>query len=166
MNNTIFDTCPYQPIHTKEWLERYLKRNFKKKKYNQFYWWRGFSPKKSTLHKYQPIEKKIENGDYDMLSYKYEAELVEHKLRETWNETYPDLEKFLERSTMDIARRKRLLEDFEKSENDIIHRLLKDLSDKFGKDKGVIMRDIENSKRSTLYYVYKELKRKYEKVKS
>jgi len=160
------DTCPYQPIHGKEWLEKYLKRNFNSKKYNQFYWWRGYSPKTETKPKQSSVLVKIKNGDFNILSYKYEAELVEHKLRKTWGESYPDLEKFLEKSSMDMARRKRLLEDVEKSEISIIQSLLCDLSDEFGKDKEIIMLDVQNSNRSTLYHVYKELKRKYAKTKN
>lgn len=164
MSYSKLDNCPYQPIHTVEWLEKYLKKNYKKISYNQFRWWRSYKPRKKELHRNKPVLEKIQNGDYDMLSYKYEAELVEHKLRKTWKETYPELEKFLEKSSVDIARRKRLMEDFDKTETDIINTLLKDLSDKFGVDRETIRLDIENSKKSSLYYIYNELKRKYETV--
>lgn len=161
MSYTSINNCPYQPIHTVEWLENYLKKNYRKVSYNQFRWWRSYKTKKKELHRNKPVIEKIQNGDYDMLSYKYEAELVEHKLRETWNKTYPDLEKFLEKSSVDIARRKRLLEDFNKTETDIINTLLKDLSNKLGVDTEIIRTDIENSTKSSLYNIYNELFRKY-----
>lgn len=35
---------------------------------NKFYWWRRF-PIHKDLHKYQPLQNKIDNGDFDYTPY-------------------------------------------------------------------------------------------------
>lgn len=47
-----------------------------------------------------------------------EAELVEHRMNQTYIECHPDSAKFIEKSSLDRARRKRLLTDFEKDESE------------------------------------------------
>jgi hypothetical protein len=111
-----YDHCPFKPLHTEEWLNAFFKKNFYKMPYNRFMWWKSYTPKNKPLPNTASFEAKVKNGDFDLSPYKFEAELVEHRLRKKWFE-YPDTAEFLEAARMDIARRKRLLEDHEKDEN-------------------------------------------------
>ena len=156
-----FDTCPWKPKLEEAYLQEFLEKNFKPKNYNQFKWWRQWSPKKKPLSKYCSTERKIKNGDYDELSYKYEAQLLEHKLRRCFLRNYDDQVKYLEKSSIDIARRKKLLEDYEKSEKERLETLYTDLSIEFNISALQVQRDIISSKKKSLYKVYKELSKKY-----
>ena len=111
-----YDHCPFKPLHTEEWLNAFFKKNFYKMPYNRFMWWKSYTPKNKPLPNTASFEAKVKNGDFDLSPYKFEAELVEHRLRKKWFE-YKDTAEFLEVARMDIARRKRLLEDHEKDEN-------------------------------------------------
>ena len=110
-----YDHCPFKPLHTEEWLEKYFKKNFYKMPYNRFMWWKSYTPKNKPLPTTASFEAKVKNGDFDLSPYKFEAELVEHRLRKKWFE-FRDTAEFLEAAAVDIARRKRLLEDHEKDE--------------------------------------------------
>ena len=112
-----YDTCPFKPLHTEEWLEKFFKKNFYKMPYNRFMWWKSYTPRTKPLPNSASFEEKIKNGDFDISPYGFEAELVEHRLRKKWFKHYPETTEFLEDARMDIARRKRLLEDHEKDEN-------------------------------------------------
>lgn len=107
---------PYSPYNSVEDIESYLSENYNKLNYNQFMWWRGFTPKTKPLHKRNTLKEKILNGDFDTASYKMEAELVEHRMNKIFQECHPDTPKFVEKTSLDRARRKRLLADFEKDE--------------------------------------------------
>jgi len=151
--------CPYEPQHDKEWLENYLRRNFRKKTYTPFHWWRSYKPKRKPKPPRSTTLEKIENGDFDPASYKYEIELIEHKLCEGWNKHYPDIAQFLENYSIDLARVKRLKEDLEKDERDKLNHLYKCLKDEFGWDREKCEDMIINSTKKTLRSVYKEFQK-------
>ena len=93
-------------------------------KYNQFYWWRRFKMRE-TLHPYKPLYDKIKNGDYEMSDYqyqaKYELELMEEKLA-----TIPNPEDRHEQRGLCMERYRRLMNDLEKDEANIMKALRKD----------------------------------------
>ena len=125
-----YDHCPYKPLHTEEWLNTYFKKNFNTMSYNRFMWWRKFTSKKKPLTNTASFQAKVMNGDFDLSPFKFEAELVEHRLREKWHQ-YPDSAEFLEAARMDIARRKRLLEDHEKDEKSKLDTFFKGMAKSF-----------------------------------
>ena len=107
---------PYSPTHSLQWLEEYFSKNYFKKPYDRFMWWRSYVPKNKPLHNRALLKDKILNGDYDFGSFKFEAEYVEHRLNEKYVKLFNDQGRFVEEASLDRARRKRLLEDFEKDE--------------------------------------------------
>ena len=126
------DLCPYQPIHTEEWLEAFFAKNYFKKPYDRFMWWRSYTPKtKPLLGKASPLQR-IQNGDFDPAPYKFEAEVVEHRLRKKWFELRGDWQKFLEVCAVDLARRKRLLDDQAKEEKKRLDGFFKVMKNLFG----------------------------------
>jgi len=156
-----YDTCPFKPLHTEEWLEKFFKKNFYKMPYNKFMWWKSYTPKNKPLPGTASFEAKVKNGDYDLSPYSFEAEIVEHRLRKKWFE-YPDTAEFLEVARMDIARRKRLLEDDEKDENKKLDSFFKAASKAFNVDKIEIDTLIDSFDGETIVDFYNFLMKKLE----
>lgn len=100
--------------------EKLLKEFSKLQKinYNQFRWWRSYQTKNKPLDKRQPLRDRILNGDFDFSHYWFQAAWVEHDLNDLQIECKDDSGLFVEKGRMMRARRKRLLEDFEKDEHE------------------------------------------------
>ena len=156
-----YDTCPYKPIHTEEWLLKFFKKNYNKMSYNRFMWWKSYTPKTKPLALSASFHAKVMNGDFDLSSHKFEAELVEHRLRKTWFK-YPDSVEFIEAARMDIARRKRLLEDHEKDENKKLDSFFKAASRAFNVNKSEIDKLIDSFDGETIVDFYNFLQKKLE----
>ena len=107
---------PYSPIHSQGWLERYLKKNYYTKKYDRFMWWRSFTPRNSPLSNRHPLRDRIINGDFDLGSFVFEIELVEHRINEKFQKLGHDYVQYVEAVSLDRARIKRLKEDRDKDE--------------------------------------------------
>lgn len=110
-------TAPYKPVHTREELEKYFKQHMYKKTYDRFSWWRMYTPKNNALPKRSPLIDKVLNGDYEFSHYKLQAEWVEHDLNDLHEMYYPDVARYVEEASVQIARRKRLMEDHWKEED-------------------------------------------------
>jgi DNA anti-recombination protein RmuC len=82
-----------------------------------------------------PLIDKILNGDFDYPHYKLQAELVEHELNELAQRCGGNNEMFGEKSSLMRTRRKRLLDDFEKEENDKLKRIFKEFEKNFALSK-------------------------------
>ena len=107
---------PYKPSHSKMWLTKFFKKDYYKKPYDRFMWWRSYTPKNKPLTNRHPFRDRILNGDFDVAPYKFESELVEHRMNEKFIECRGYEDTFREATQVDKARRKRLLEDYEKEE--------------------------------------------------
>ncbi len=107
---------PYTPMLTEKWLTKYLTTNYYKKSYDRFKWWRSYSAKKKPLTARHCLKDRIMNGDFEFGSYKFEAQLVEYRMNKKYQELRGDLGRYVEETSLDRSRRKRLLEDYEKDE--------------------------------------------------
>jgi hypothetical protein len=154
------DLCPFKPIHSVEWLEKYFAENCFKKPYDRFMWWRGYVTKKKPLFPQAHFKAKVENGDYDYPHYRYEAELVEHKLREAYLNRI-DIIQFNESQSLNMARRKRLLEDHEKEENKRLEALYKECWRTFRITKERVEEEIMNLDGDSVKDLYLVLEEKY-----
>lgn len=154
------DLCPFKPTHSVEWLENYFAENCFKKPYDRFMWWRGYVTKKKPLFPQAFFKDKVENGDYDYPHYRYEAELVEHKLREAYLNRI-DIVQFNESQSLNMARRKRLLEDHEKEENKRLEALYKECYRTFRITKERVQEEIMNLNGDTVKDLYLVLEEKY-----
>ena len=106
----------YDPLFEKEIIEKKLSK-LQKLKYNKFRWWRMYTDNHTPLPNKSSFINKILNGDFDEPSlYLWQVYLVEHELNEIWKDCKNDTSKFLEKTSLHRARRKRLNEDFEKEE--------------------------------------------------
>jgi len=120
---------PHKPVHSVEWLEDFFAKNYYKKPYDRFSWWRKYTSINKPLSKRSPLRDRILNGDFDIGSYSFEAELVEHTINDKFIKNYNDQGKFVEETSLDRARRKRLLEDFKKDESRKLEELVKSFRD-------------------------------------
>ena len=154
-------SLPYSPSHSIEWLQEFFNKDYYKKPYDRFMWWRSYTPKRRPLHARQPLIDRIINGDFDMAPYRFEAEIVEHRLNEKWVEYQGDGGRYVEDCRMDIARRKRLMEDFEKEEG----KRLEELRTLFTRELKMTKQDydveVEQAQSESLVDFYYEMKEKY-----
>jgi hypothetical protein len=99
--------------------------------YNQFRWWRKFDQPQKSLPNNAPLLDKIKNGDLEFSHYYWQAKFTELAINEAFNEYNGDRQKLLEKNAMDLSRRKRLWEDFERDEKDKLTFLRKQFSKEF-----------------------------------
>jgi hypothetical protein len=93
--------------------------------YNQFKWWRRFDSKTKPLPKGATFLQRIQNGEYEFSHYYWQAQFCELEINERIEEYRGDIQKLLEKNGVDLARRKRLWEDFNKTEADLLAELKK-----------------------------------------
>ena len=106
-------TIPLSRKQVEKQLSQYQKIN-----YNQFRWWRMYQPKHKPLDNRKPLRDRILNGDFDYSCYKAQQYWVEYQLNDILEECGVDYQMYLEKTSVIRARRKRLIEDFEKDEAD------------------------------------------------
>ena len=111
-----------------------VKREISKLKslnYNQFRWWRRFDTKIKPLPNGSSLLDRIKNGEYEFSHYYWQAQYCELEINEKLKEYRGDIQKLLENNAVDLARRKRLWEDFNKAKPDNLAALKKEFLREF-----------------------------------
>ena len=160
-------SLPFEPKWSKQWIETKLKRRFFKKPYDRFMWWRSYTPKSKPLGIKASLIDRIINGDFEAGPFLLEVELVHHTINEKYkaligNDGEVDYGKYSVETSIDRARKKRLLEDHDKDE----FRKLDDLRKLFKKEFKITEEEYkkEITKGSdTLVDFYYKLEKKYGK---
>ena len=93
-------------------LSRYQPLN-----YNRFMWWRSHTDGIKPLGKRATLKARIENGDFNESSYFMQAQLALHNAKDKVDLNKHNHSDQLEILAVDLARYKRLMEDYEKEEN-------------------------------------------------
>ena len=93
--------------------------------YNQFMWWRRFASKNKPLPKGATFFQRIQNKEFEFSHYYWQAQLCELEINEKHKEYRGDIQLLLEKNGVDLARRKRLWEDFNKTEAELLANLKK-----------------------------------------
>ena len=158
---------PFEPRWSKQWIETKLKREYYNKPYDRFMWWRSYTPKNKPLGYKATFIDRLINGDFDSGPYLLEVELVYHTMNEKYKalvgmDGQVDHGKYSAETSIDRARKKRLIEDHEKEE----FRKLTDLRNLFKKEFKLTDDEYENeiTKGSdTLVDFYYKLDDKYGK---
>jgi hypothetical protein len=132
---------------------------------NRFYWWRKFDKKNKSLPPNSLLLHKIQNGDYDFSQYYWQAYFCEMKINEKYEQYEGDIQKLIENDSIDFARRKRLWEDFEKDERNLLNELKKQFINEFTITPEQYEEEIE-SFNGTLEELYFYFVKKYEINKS
>ena len=114
-------SLPFDPPLKKDWILRTLKKDYFKKPYDRFMWWRSFTPKNKPLSKSKPLRDRIANGDLDHAPYLYESYLAEYTMNDKYLQCVTkngevDYMKWKQEASIDGARKKRLLDDYQKEE--------------------------------------------------
>jgi len=120
MRRTTVD-LPWNPKWSKKWIEKKLSANYFKKPYDRFMWWRSYTPKNKPLSNRHPLRDRIANGDFEQGPYLMEVELVLHTMNAKYLEAVTtngevDWGTYHSNTSVDRARKKRLVEDHEKEE--------------------------------------------------
>lgn len=99
--------------------------------YNRFFWWRRFAPKRKTLPKNSSFLDRIKNGEFEFSHYYWQALYSEMEINEKYAKYGGDIQKLLENDSVAFQRRKKLWEDFEKSEKEMMTELRKNFMAQF-----------------------------------
>lgn len=91
--------------------------------YNKFMWWRTHTDRNIPLSKKSPLKERILNGDFNPSSYYWQAQLVLYNAKDKIDLTKDDHQSQMEKLSVDLARYKKLMEDFEKEENNRLEAL-------------------------------------------
>ena len=98
--------------------------------YNRFKWWRRYDNPNIPLNSKAPLLNKIQNGDLEFSHFWWQAKFTEMELNEKAKKCI-DYHHYLESCQVDRARRKRLYEDFDKSETEMLSYICKEFIKEF-----------------------------------
>ena len=157
----MINTLPYTPTHSVNWLTSYFKKGYYKKPYDRFMWWRSYTPKNKPLTNRHPFKDRILNGDFDIAPYHFEAELVEHRMNDKWIELNGYEDTWREETAVDKARRKRLLEDYEKEETKRLTELRNSFVNHFRMTKEQYDKEVVSTKAKDLVDFYFRMEDKF-----
>ena len=147
----------FNPSLSRKQVEEQLSQ-YQKLNYNQFRWWRLYAPKNKPLDNRQSLRDRILNGDFDFSCYKAQIYLVEYQLNDILKECGMDYAKYLEKTQVIRARRKRLIEDFEKDEAERLRSLTVEFTKYFKCNREQVEEEMLNCSGSLidLYYIIEE----------
>ena len=158
---------PYITKFSRAKIERDLSKIYFKKPYDRFMWWRAYTPRNKPLGNKAPLIDRLINGDYEMGPFLMEVELVYHTMNDKFRTAITakgevDHGKFHSETSIDRARKKRLIEDHEKDELRKLSELKKEFTEVFKMEKDQYDTEV-NKTRGTLVDFYYEMETKYGK---
>jgi hypothetical protein len=101
--------------HSKEVVMSYINK-LKPLKYNRFLWWKTHTDGIEPLGKRAPLKDRILNGDFNPSTYYWQAQLSLYTAKEKLDLRKDDTQYQVEKLQLDLARYRRLMDDFEKEE--------------------------------------------------
>jgi len=128
--------------HSLPTVKKHLK-GLRKLNYNPYYWWRLYSDGNKPLGVRHHLLSRIENGDFDSSSYFWQAQLALYMAKDKYNPK-DDIPTQLEKLKIDIARYKRLMQDYYKEENDRLEALYKAFTKDYKITKSELISVLEN----------------------
>ena len=148
---------PFKPSLSRKQLDKEFSK-LRKLKYNQFRWWRMYDNPNKPLDKRALFRDRILNGDFDHSHYIFQAMWCEHEMNDVAVNCGDDLQKYVEKTSLLRTRRKRLLEDFERDENEKLEGLIKGFTDNFRCTKDQVYEEIFkcSGELIDLYYIIEE----------
>jgi len=158
---------PFEPKWSRQWIEKRLSKNYFKKPYDRFMWWRSYTPKNKPLTNRHSLRDRIANGDFEQGPYLMEVELVYHTMNDKFLESITtrgevDWSLYHQNTSIDRARKKRLLEDHEKEELKKLTELRSEFLKVFRMTKDQYNTEVEKTSGTTLEF-YFEMEEKYGK---
>ena len=101
--------------HDRDVVEANLSR-YQPLNYNRFRWWRSHTDGVKPLSKRATLKARIQNGDFNESTYYWQAQLALHNAKDKVDLNRHDHSDQLEILAVDLARYKRLMEDYWKEE--------------------------------------------------
>lgn len=86
--------------------------------YNKFRWWRTHTDNVTPLGKRASLKDRILNGDFNPSSYFWQAQLALHNAKKKVDLSKDDSQSQYEKLRLDLARYRRLMDDFKKEEQE------------------------------------------------
>ena len=156
---------PFNPILSRKQLDKKFSK-LRKLKYNQFRWWRMYDYPNKPLSNKSSFRDRILNGDFDYSHFNYQAMWCEHEMNDIAEDCNEDIQKYIEKTSLLRTRRTRLLEDFEKDENNKLELLIKGFIDNFSCTKEQVYDEIFkcSGELIDLYYIIEDKYKKQIKV--
>jgi len=108
--------------HSRDVVEQNLAR-YKPLNYNRFMWWRSHTDGIKPLSKRVTLKERIVNGDYSESSYYMQAQLALHNAKDKVNLNIHNYSDQLDILAMDLTRYKRLMDDFNREDNERLEAL-------------------------------------------
>jgi hypothetical protein len=102
--------------HSREVVEERISK-LQPLNYNQFRWWRTHTDNVTPLGKRAPLKDRITNGEFEPSAYLWMAQYALYVAKDKVNLKTDCHQKQLENLAVDLARYKRLMEDYEKEES-------------------------------------------------
>jgi hypothetical protein len=116
--------------HSREVVMSYISK-LKPLKYNQFKWWRTHTDGITPLGKRSHLKDRIINGDFNPSSYLWQAQLSLYTAKDKLNLRRDSSQDQIEKLQVDMARYKRLMDDYEKEEIERLNSLYDAFSSNF-----------------------------------
>jgi hypothetical protein len=139
--------------HDLDTVQNHLK-GLRSLNYNPFFWWRLYTDDIKPLKKSSPLKDRILNGDFNPSTYYWQSQLVLHKAYEKVNLEKDDYQTQLEKIRLDLARHKRLVEDFEKEENSRLNMLYEGFTSSFKISEGELKEKLINWEGNIIEFYY------------
>lgn len=160
-------TLPFRPKWSRQWIEKKLSDRYFKKPYDRFMWWRGYTPKNKPLTSRHPLRERIANGDFEQGPYLMEVQLTYHTMNDKYQESITrggevDYSLYHTNTSIDRARKKRLIEDHEKDEYKKLDDLRNEFLKEFKMTKEQYNKEVEKTSGTTLEF-YFQMEEKYGK---
>jgi hypothetical protein len=131
-----------------------------RKSYNRFQWWRRYSPR-PELDEKMPLSMRVAHGDFETSDYYYQA-AHEVYLMEDAISTMLQPDEIHEKRSLYMERFRRLMEDYEKEEKNILHVFKRDMRKAFNVSKEQLDAEMEEFD-GTMQELYFYIKEKYSK---
>ena len=128
---------------------------FRKQSYNRFYWWRRFQPRQ-TLHKYNRLNERIPNGDFEVSDYHWQLQ-YEDVLEQEAIASEPNPDRKHEIRCMFGERKRRLSKDYETDEKKILDEMYKAFKTELRMTREQVddeMLNFEGTLSEFYYYIY------------
>lgn len=116
--------------HSREVVEERISK-LQPLNYNQFRWWRTHTDNVKPLGKRAPLKDRIANGEFEPSAYFWMAQHALHIAKNKVNLETDDHQKQLENIAVDLARYKRLMDDYEKEEFERMNSLYEAFTDAY-----------------------------------
>ena len=139
---------------SREVVDKHLSR-YQPINYNRFMWWRTHTDNVKPLGKRALLKDKIINGDFNESSYFMQAQLALYQAKDKVNLNKHNYSDQLDILSVDLARYKRLISDYDKEDNERLEALYEAFTSYFKITRSELIEELCNWSGDLLsYYTY------------